>query len=176
MSGHISPGLLLEINHKYFNIYGSVHGSDCQGTGTGLLRTGPKVRSKVRYMVRTELRVQFSVLQISLWTWPNRTLTTLILMGSAWSVHAVSHMGGGGGWYTSHAALFGGGLTVSMAACTISCVQTSLSPSVRIPATSYLVALFTLIYTILLHLLLSHTECILLSNNRKGSCSGWLEL
>ena len=77
MSGHISPGLLHEINHKYFNIYGSVHGSDRQGTRTGLLRTGPTVRSKVRYMVRTEPRVQFSVLQISLWTWPNRTLTTL---------------------------------------------------------------------------------------------------
>ena len=76
-SGHISPGLLNEIHRKYFNVYGSVRGSDHQGTGTGLFRTEPTVRSKVRYMVRTEPRVQFSVLQILLWTWPDRTLTAL---------------------------------------------------------------------------------------------------
>ena len=78
-SGHISPGRLNEVHHKYFNIYGLVCGSDRQGTGTRLLRTEPTVWSKVRYMVRTKPRVQFSVLQILLWTWPNRTLTTLAL-------------------------------------------------------------------------------------------------
>ena len=36
----------------------------------------------------------------------------------------------------------------------------------KVQASSYLVALFNIIYTILL--------CILLFNNRKGSCSGYL--
>ena len=44
---------------------------------------------------------------------------------------------------------------------------------VRIPTTSHLAALFTLIYTILAHPSPPQTECILLFNNRKGSCSGW---
>ena len=38
------------------------------------------VWSKVQYMVRTEPRVQFLVLKILLWTWPNWTLTTLIVI------------------------------------------------------------------------------------------------
>ena len=64
-SRHLSPSVEWNI-HKYFNFYGSVHGSDHQGTGTGLLRT--------------ELRVQFLVLEIFLWTWPNWTLTALIVI------------------------------------------------------------------------------------------------
>jgi hypothetical protein len=56
-------------------------------------------------------------------------LSLHILMGSAWGVHAVSQIGGGGGWYAPGAALFSGGSMVSVAACTNLCVRTSLSRS-----------------------------------------------
>ena len=53
---------------------------------------------------------------------------------------------------------------------------TDIGLHVRIPATSYLVPLFTLIYLVLLHLLLpSYLNVLCYLNNRQRYCSVWPE-
>ena len=56
-------------------------------------------------------------------------LQLLPLLPLPWGVHAVSQMGGGGGWYVPGATSFGGGLRVSVVACTTLCAPTLLSCS-----------------------------------------------